>query len=190
MKRLHILIPALLAVTIPARAAPAEDTPMVWAFRHFCADEAFTLDEARLAVAVAGGKQRGPAAKMPGAPSVTFWDIAIKGSKLTVALGGQRVPAAPGGAADMVACTIYADGSDDAGVAALRRWAGVAPSRQSAAKDLSVYRFLSEKGKHLPEPDALSGQGDSAVRVWQLYLLSGPQPNASLIRFFKVREHS
>src|SRR5690348_2834916 len=89
MKALLPLL-AILALTAPAHAA---DTPMVWAFHHFCADETFALDEARLAVAVAGGKQRGPATRLPNALSITVWDIVIEGRKLSVSLGGQRVPA-------------------------------------------------------------------------------------------------
>jgi hypothetical protein len=183
---LFAILAALLSTwALPARA---EDTPMVWAFQHFCADETFTLDEARLAIAVAGGKQRGPTAtaSLPTPLSVTFWDIVIEGHRLGIALGGQRVPAGPGGVVDMASCAIYANGGDAAGIKALGRWAAVAPDTNPAT-GLSVYRFVSEKGKHIPFPH---GQSDDAGRVWQLYLAGGPHANVTPTRFFKTREHS
>ena len=185
MTRLLILL-IVLVFALPARAA--DDTPMAWAFRHFCADETFTLDEARLAIQVAGGKQRGPTASTnyPQPMSVTFWDLMIDGHKIGISLGVVRARAAPGGPADLVSCAAYADGSDDKGIAQLRKWAAVAPlSRPDPG---AMYRFTSEQGTHIPVPETLPDSADG--RVWQLILVDGAFANATLMRFFKVREHS
>ena len=181
--RYRTLILPLLLLAFPARA---EETPMAWAFQHFCADESFTLDEARLAIAVAGGKQHGPtvSTRFPMPISITFWDIVIRGQKVGISLGGQRVPAGPG-VADMVTCTVSANGKDDAGIADLRKWAAVAPS-MTPARGIAVYRFQSEGGKHIPVPDAGNGDG----RVWQLDLIGGNFTTVTLMRFFKTRENS
>lgn len=183
MTRMLLLLAAL------ASPATTQDTPMVWAFQHFCADESFTLDEARLAIALAGGKQRGPTAttRFPLPMSVTFWDITIGGRKIEIALGGERMAAGPHGVADMGACTVYANGSDDAGIAALRRWAAIAPSMTPAPKTV-VYRFTSEQGRHIPVPD--SEAAGAAGHIWQLTLIGGKSANVTLMRFFKIRANS
>lgn len=156
--------------------------------QHFCADESFTLDEARLAIAVAGGTQRGltVSTRVPLPMSITFWDITIRGRKIGISLGGQRVPAGPG-VADMVTCTVSANGSDDAGTQALRRWAAVAPSMTPAPKT-AIYRFTSDQGRHIPIPD--SEAGSAAGHIWQLTLIGGKSANVTLMRFFKIRENS
>jgi hypothetical protein len=187
MTRLLLLLAAL---ALPAQATTkTEATPMVWAFQHFCADETFTLDEARLAIAIAGGKQRGPTASThsPLSMSVTVWDISIGGRKLGIALSGERMAAGPHGVADMVACTVYANGPDDAGIAALRKWAAVAPAMTPAPR-IAIYRFTSEQGAHIPVPQA--DAGSAGGHVWQLNVTGGKFATVSLMRFFKTRENS
>ena len=176
----------LAALALPAKT---QDTPMVWAFQHFCADETFTLDEAKLAIALAGGKQRGPAAftHTPLPMSITFWDIIIGGRKIGIALGSERTPAGAHGVADMVACTVSANGADDAGIAALRKWAAVAPA-MTPARQIAIYRFTSEQGRHIPVPAA--DAGSAAGHVWQLNVAGGKFATVTLMRFFKTRENS
>ena len=183
-----LLLLAVLALP-PRATTKTEDTPMVWAFQHFCADETFTPDEARLAIALAGGKQRGPAAstRSPLPMSVTLWDITIGGHKLGIALSAERMPAGPHGVADMAACTVDANGPDDAGVAALRRWAAIAPSMTPSPR-IAIYRFTSEQGRHIPVPAA--DAGSAAGHVWQLNVTDGKFATVTLMRFFKTRENS
>jgi hypothetical protein len=178
-----LLLFVALVLALPARA---EDTPMVWAFQHFCADETFTLDEARLAIAVAGGKQRGPTAStnFPNPMSITFWDIMIDGHKIGISLGSTRAQAAAGGAADLVSCAVYADGSDETGAAQLQKWAGVAPIPMPGG-GAETYRFISDGGRHIPiSNDAGSADG----RAWQVIVTNGSFANVTLMRFLKMRE--
>ena len=163
---------------------------MVWAFQHFCADETFTLEAARLGIALAGGKQRGPTTvtRFPLPISVTFWDVMIGGHKIGIALGSQADtnPSVQ----HMVACTVTADGRDVAGIAGLRKWAAIAPSMTPSPQTV-IYRFKSEGGKHVAVGNDEAGQVDSyAGKVWQLTLLSGKSTTVTLMRFFRAAERS
>lgn len=172
MTRTLLLIAALAApLSTLALPAQAQDTPMVWAFHQFCADENFTLDKARLAIQAAGGMPHEPARAIPLAAnvSVTFWDIVKDGHKIEIGLTDMRATA--GTVSDLVTCQVIADGSDDAGIAALRQWAGVAPDSRFMP-NIEIYRFLVEGGKPMPAP-AISADRTVEDRVWALNLMTG-----------------
>ena len=125
-------------MALPASAAKP-DLPLFTAFKAICIDTGAKLELVSAAVQAAGGTPHYPnsgsteyAALPDGAfpKSLVVWDVAVEGRRMMVFAGGDHTSRDQGvqsdGTDDFDSCQIDSDADEDASVAALRAWAGVA----------------------------------------------------------------
>jgi hypothetical protein len=177
-----------LAAALFTPAARAAPPPVFQAFTSFCFDTGARPDAAAAAIRAAGGEEAGaivPSYVVPDAGrawNVTVSDVPLRvtvetfhPSDAILAREAYVVGGTGGAQARMrrfqdVTCRVEMLGRDDAGAAALRRWARVAPyygrARPTVTED---YAFASDSaGRRTGVPAGRAGVLESEGRLWSL----------------------
>jgi len=176
-----LAVPLLLAASSAAAQAP--EAPLYAAFQAFCIATGGVPDAVNDAVEQAGGKAH-TGQDLPGeSTDATAWDIRADGEDLTIVAGTERIPDTLGGPPrDATVCVIDALGRDDASVAAIKQWTGVAPSHVSVRQStMTAFDFRQVGGARGPVPadPAQRAAAVAAGQIWSLALRQS-QTNTSV----------
>lgn len=186
----------LLAVTVLATLVSSADaqksaTPLLDAVRTFCIATGAHPYAVRDAVLKAGGKALHPfaATMQPFPMTVTSWEFIANGHDLTISAGTATIPpsaTSPQRINDN--CIITSRVNEDASIAALQKWIGVAPDTISPGElAMSFYSYVEESAAHAPVP-AEGAAYRAAVaqgRIWSVTLQRSA--NYASVQMFNVQ---
>jgi hypothetical protein len=176
MRRLGLALIATAILTAEADAQ-AHDPPLFAAFKAFCVDTGAHPDAVKSAVEAAGGKLLAPpgVTTHPFAMTVATWDITAGGASLNVSAGIQQVPPIQNRAEENSnQCVVRSFVNDDAGIQAIRNWAGVPPTHVLPGNPSISFFDYQEQGSvrsKLPTAKAAYDEAKIEGRIWSLVVL-------------------
>ena len=133
MKIPGLLFAALIA--LPAQAQTS-DSPFYTAFRKYCADTGADPDRVKAAVEAAplsqGGNTASPAS-IPLKISANLWSVTVDGHAFTIQSTQGHIPLGPPQGQNIIICAVSSSADEDAGIAAIRDWAGIPPEAPSSS---------------------------------------------------------
>ena len=133
------VVPILAVLAVPAVAA---DTPLFDAFQKYCISTNAQID----AVAAAVNRDHGVPGKItadvkPGTRMLK-WDIPGLDYALTITVGnGEPGPSTPLLKSHSAVCSVFGKTDATGSLAAVRKWVGLPPEKQTNGKDVDQVRY-------------------------------------------------